>query len=257
MLRFVHLSDTHLSPDPDYTYKNADYPALPGAKALVQAVNALPFTPDFILHTGDAAYDPDPAAYPVVKSVLGELKAPVYYLAGNHDDGAILIQTMMGQSDLFYAFDSNGVQIICLDSNGGGVTPPAGRITDEQFDWLAEICRVDDPRPLIVAVHHNPLPAGVPWLDDYMSLVNGERLHQALLPLRERLRGVFHGHIHMNTDILRDGILYTSAASSWYQLHAYPDQNETIADRGAEPGFTLVTVTQTQTFMRRHRFPRP
>lgn len=257
MLRFVHLSDTHLSPDPAYTYGDADYPALPGAQALVAAVNALPFTPDFILHTGDAAYHREAAAYEVVRAVMRDLTAPVYYVAGNHDDGTLLMRGLMGRDDLYYTFEANGVQVVCLDSNGDSATPPAGHVSDEQFDWLARVCRPDDPRPLVVAVHHNPLDVGIPWLDDFMGLVNGEALHTALLPLRERLRCVLHGHVHMNIEVLRDGILYASAASSWYQLHAYPGQTDTLADHGAEPGFSVVTVDRAQTFIRRYRFPRP
>jgi hypothetical protein len=30
--------------------------------ALIKAVNDVPFAPDFVLHTGDVAYDPDPEA---------------------------------------------------------------------------------------------------------------------------------------------------------------------------------------------------
>ena len=49
LLRFVHISDTHFNPDPEYIKSYAQYTPLPGAQALVEAVNALPFQPDFIL----------------------------------------------------------------------------------------------------------------------------------------------------------------------------------------------------------------
>jgi hypothetical protein len=87
-----------------------------------------------------------------------------------------------------------------------------------------------------------------------MALQNGERLHAILLKAHARLRGVFFGHIHQNVDIYRDGILYSSVLSSWYQLHSYPGQEKTNVDVAAEPGFNIVTVTSTQTFIRRHRF---
>jgi Icc protein len=261
LLRFVHLSDTHLSPDPNYGAGRHGSPhsSRAGAEALVRAVNALPFRPDFILHTGDVVYDPDPAAYAVAQTVLGALQAPVYYVAGNHDHGPTLQATLGGivapAASYYYEREINGLQLLVLDSNGPA-EPPRGYIPDEQLDWLRERTSAVDARPLIVAVHHHLLPVNVPWLDGTMRTTNGEAVHAALLPARERLRGVFFGHVHQPLEMLRDGILYASAASSWCQFHAYPDQAEdtTLADSNSRPGFSIVTVTRQQTYLRRCQF---
>jgi 3',5'-cyclic-AMP phosphodiesterase len=263
LLRFVHISDTHISPDPDYTYNDGNIPlSMPGAQALVQQVNALPFTPDFVLHTGDIAYDPDTAAYHMARAILGQIKFPIYYLTGNHDDASALQRIMLDKPNpkapFHYEFEVNGVQIICLDTQSAvkqqGIKEPAGWLDDGQLAWLEALCAAHDERPLVVALHHNPLKVGIPWFDDYMALQNGEALHARLLKARERLRGVFFGHIHQNVDLYRDGILYSSVLSSWYQLHSYPDQVKTNVDVAAEPGFNVVTVARDQTFIRRHRF---
>lgn len=260
LLRFVHLSDTHLSVDPDYGQGWAPYHPRRGAEALVEQVNALPFAPDFVLHTGDVAAAPDAAAYRLARDLLGRIRFPVCYLAGNHDDAAMLQRELLGTehpaSPFDCEFEVNGVQIVCVDSNGPA-EPPAGSVRPAQLARLADLCARADPRPLVVALHHNALPVGIPWLDDYMGLTNGEALHRALLPARHRLRGVFFGHIHQNTQTLRDGILYASAPSSWYQIHAWPGQTETVRDPGAEPGFNIVTITARQTFIRSHRYPLP
>ena len=140
-LRFVHLSDTHINPDMNYIKDYAQVTPLLGAKALVQAVNALPFTPDFILHTGDVAYEPVPEVYPAVKALLADLKAPVYYLAGNHDDAKTMQQVLLGRADnsvrdyLYYDFEAKGVHVVCLDSNGPhNPVNPSGFVSDEQLD---------------------------------------------------------------------------------------------------------------------------
>jgi Icc protein len=263
LLRFVHISDTHICQDPDYTYKDGGIPlSMPGSKALVAQVNALPFTPDFVLHTGDVTYDPDEAAYHTAREILGQIKFPTHYLTGNHDDPLALQRIMLNkqnpQAPFHYEFEVNGAQIICLDTQSAvkarGIIEPAGWIDDGQLAWLEGLCSARDERPLIVALHHNPLKVGIPWFDDYMALQNGEALHAILLKAGARLRGVFFGHIHQNVDIYRDGILYISALSSWYQLHSYPGQEKTKVDVAAEPGFNVVTVTGMQTFIRRHRF---
>jgi hypothetical protein len=87
-----------------------------------------------------------------------------------------------------------------------------------------------------------------------MRITNGEALHQVLLQGKERLRGVFFGHVHQSISMYRDGILYTSALSSWSQYHAWPGQVETVRDEGAEPGFNVVSLTHDQTYIRPYRF---
>jgi Icc protein len=262
ILRFVHISDTHISPNPDYGHPHTPYNTRQGAEALVQQLKALPFKPDFILHTGDVAYDPDPTAYDTALAVLGELPYPIYYVGGNHDYPSELQRIMLGREDVtptfHYSFEVNGVQVAVLDSDGHE-DPPRGIVTPEQITWLEGLCAAEDERPLIVAVHHNVLPVGIPWLDDYMILKNGEEVHRALLPARHRLRGVFFGHVHQNIDIYRDGILYSSTLSSWNQFHAWPDQVDTIPDADADPGFSVVTLTRDTTYIRRcrYRFQQP
>lgn len=259
ILRFVHISDTHISSNPDYGREHwqVGHTARQGAQALVKQLNSLPFEPDFILHTGDVAFDPDPNAYESAHEILSAIRYPVYYLAGNHDYPAELQRRMTKRDEIVspfhYTFEVNGVQIVCLDSNGPA-EPPRGYVTDEQVAWLESICSTPDSRPLVVAVHHNILPVGIPWLDEFMRTTNGEAVHQALLPARDRLRGVFFGHVHQNLDMYRDGILYTSVNSSWVQFHAWPEQDKTIEDIDADPGFSIVALTANQTYIRRCRF---
>ncbi len=260
LLRFVHISDTHISPDPEYARDWAPYHPNRGAEALVEQISALPFAPDFVLHTGDVAAAPDPAAYRLARELLGRIPYPVRYLAGNHDDAVMLQRELLGVEQPASPFDCvlevNGVQVVCLDSCGPA-EPPAGSLRSAQLARLSDLCASADPRPLVVAVHHNVLPTGIPWLDGYMGLTNGAALHRALLPARHRLRGVFFGHIHQNTQTVRDGILYASVLSPWYQIHAWPGQTDTVRELDAEPGFNVVTITAEQTFIRQHRYAPP
>lgn len=256
LLTFVHITDTHISHDPRYNLDGLSHTPLFGAKALVKRLNALPFTPDFVLHTGDVCYDPDPAAYEAARDVFSALKHPIYYLTGNHDDPAALQRVLAGrdpQERYDLDFEVNGVQIVTFDSKHP-TEDVRGSVSEAQLARLDAIARADDPRPLVIAVHHNVLQLGIAWWDNYMSMVNGEAFHRALLPARHRLRGVFHGHVHQATQTYRDGVLYASALSSWYQLQTVPGQTETAEDRTSLPGFNVVTVTRSQTFVRAHTY---
>ena len=245
LLHFVHVSDTHIHPDPAYGLENAGKSALAGARALVERLNNLPFSPSFILHTGDVAADPLPGIDEAVRSVLAGLKHPIRFLGGNHDPEHFPREQ---------EFELNGVHFVCIDSNGPA-EPPRGFVPESELSRLRRVCASDDERPLVIATHHNVLPVGAPWYDDFMRMTNGEEFHRALLPARERIRGVFFGHVHQDIETLRDGILYSAVSSSWCQFHTWPGQPLTVHDREAQPGFNVVTISKDQTTIRRHRFP--
>jgi Icc protein len=257
LLTFVHISDTHISPDSDYGVQGGVPAANATAEALVRELRRLPFEPDFVLHTGDVIYDPVTEAYEYARAILGQIPFPVYYVAGNHDDADGLQRVLLGRAEpqvpFCYEVNRNGVQGVVLDSNGPA-EPPRGNLVREQLAWLAQTCDPADPRPLWVGVHHNILAVGSAWLDEYMRTTNGDELHQALLPLRGRLRGVFYGHVHQSLTTVRDGILYTSAPSAWVVFRAWPGSSETVREPFPEPGFNVVTITAEQTFVRRWSF---
>lgn len=260
---FVHISDTHLHHDPAYTGDLTDILPRPGVETMIQQINELPFHIDFVLHTGDIMTDPEKDAhYAVAQEVLGALRHPVYYLAGNHDRAESIQRVLMGRSEaeivphLDYEFEVNGVQFLCLDSSIPDPEIHYGQLADSQLDWLDVRVRADDPRPLVVAVHHHALPLAAPWLDRIV-MNNGEQFHAILCQARNRLRGVFYGHIHESTVTVRDGISYYSVLSGWFQTRTWYDQTEPFREPLYYPGFNVVTLTERDTFVRYYRVKMP
>jgi Icc protein len=251
LVRFVHLSDTHISHDPADGAGRAPYTPAENARRLVAAINALPFTPDFILHTGDVAYDPTPERYELARAIFAPLRAPIRYLPGNHDDTAMMQRLLMGREPIIPyddTFEIQGVQFILVDSHQPvDVDMPYSRLNDAQLARLEALCSAHDTRPLVVATHHNVLPNGSPWWDGYMRMQNGEAFHRALLPARQRLLGVLHGHVHQHVQMVREGITYISSAAAWMSLEGYPDQAETGFDTAALPGFNVISIARTDT----------
>lgn len=273
LVRFIHLSDTHLLrpgriPDyreipPEYLHFASQVLALPydsaaALRALVAAVNALPFKPDFTLHTGDVAgYVGAPEDYESFRELLADLPTPVIYAPGNHDDSAALQRFLLGQAPAQpydHAHTINGVQLVCLDSSLPDAH--AGRLSAAQLDWLAAQLAPDDNRPLLVALHHHPLPLGATWLDS-LILDSGEGLHAVLTRASNRPRAVLYGHIHAHTVTVRDGVLYASAPSAWCQFRAWPSDAPPALLDGAAPGFNLVTVYSDRIAVLHHRLPLP
>ncbi len=258
LLTFVHLTDTHIQPTADLNTNTAHPPANVRAMQAVAQINALPHPVDFVLHTGDVLHDPTVQQdYAAAAAIFAPLKAPIYYLSGNHDVADMLQTGLLGQKvnpllpGQHFDLDYQGVQVIGLDSSLPRT--PHGHIGAEQMAWFETVCRVDDPRPLLVAVHHHVLPIGVPWFDT-MVIDDGVRLHDALVARRARLRGVFHGHIHQDFVTQRDGVTYQSARSTWYQVRTWHGQADMLRDDDPMPGFNLVTMTTRDTFVRSLRF---
>lgn len=252
-LTFIHLSDTHLHTDPAFKGKISPYSFLEGTKALIEAIKALPVKIDFILHTGDVMNDPETHAdYQVVNDLLSQLKLPVYYVPGNHDNPEGIRQTLGVFPRSYYDFEINGVQVIALDSRIADSA--AGVIAADQLTWLENLCTAMDDRPLIVALHHHPIPLYVPWMDE-MILTNGDAVHQTLLKAKHRLRCVLFGHIHHQICLIRDGINYISAAGVPEQITTWNGQADLVADKAQMPGFNLVTITGQDTLVRSYRVP--
>lgn len=256
-LTFVHISDSHLATDPAWSGPLTDILPRPGAEALVREIESLPIPIDFVLHTGDVHSDPEcEADYQQAAALFGRLPMPVYFLPGNHDRGDWLQRALSGCDEpaphADQEFETGGVQFLLLDSSAPELDQHYGWLEAEQLDWLARRCAADDERPLVVAVHHNPLSLVVPWLEGIV-LRNGEALHDALLPARERLRCVLYGHVHESVLTLRDGIAYQSVRSSWFQTQTWHGQEQPFHEPLHWPGYNLVTLTARDTFVRHCR----
>jgi hypothetical protein len=87
--------------------------------------------------------------------------------------------------------------------------------------------------------------------------LNGEAFHQALLPARDRLRGVFFGHVHQPMQMMRDGIVYVSTASTFSQFAAWPEALEPGLDPDYLPGYNFIHLLPQQTIVHHHTFARP
>jgi 3',5'-cyclic-AMP phosphodiesterase len=262
LLTFVHISDTHLHLDPNFVPDIIHFNSRTPVQKLIEAVNALPMKIDFVMHTGDVADRPEtPEHYHLARDILKQIRYPVLYCPGNHDTVADFQAHFLGKAphEIQVRYDGeyqmNGVQVVMLDSH----LPPdvqghSGYLTPEQLDWLDAICRADDKRPLVVGVHHHPLPLEAPWLDR-LVLKNGIALHNTLLKAKHRLRGVFYGHIHESVVTVREGISYYSVPSGWFQSQTWYAAEAPADAAMLEPGFNLVTLTETDTFVRSIRIP--
>jgi Icc protein len=262
MVCFIHISDTHIAAD--QAFANYGHRPYDNLQRLIEVINALPFDYDFVLHTGDVAEYGAQQDYEQAKTLLGGLHPPIHYLVGNHDHAIPMQRVLLGDDEpkprLDYAFELGGVQFVMLDSTGP--IDPGGLLTAPQLEWLRGYCTPKGP-PLVVALHHLPFELGVRWLDTptfsaaSMLLENPADLVQTLLPARERLRGVFFGHIHRSVQMFHDGILFSSAPSTFGEIKTWPGLLKPSSAPEEAPGYCVVTVDEHATKIQQYTFSRP
>lgn len=239
--------------------------ALTYGQRLVDTINALPIKPDFIMHSGDVVDDPQADAFSLAAKTLSRLEIPLYFVNGNHDSRSGIrkyfsiegVEWLSQDPTLFsYAFEMKGYRFLILDARGPKTIDPQGQFSQEQFEILnAEI--ESGELPLVIFLHYPILAMDSPWMDRNMRVTNGEQVHQMLLAARDRLRAVFHGHVHQSMQTLRDGIVYIAVDSGLNQFSAWP-LDQTVGHRPlALPGFNFVHLMPDQTIIHQHTFPQP
>src|SRR6266404_12989 len=80
-LNFVQISDSHIGFN-----KPANTDVVGTFRETIMRINALPKTPEFLLHTGDLTHLSDPAQFDTLGQVLKECRTKdVFYVPGEHD----------------------------------------------------------------------------------------------------------------------------------------------------------------------------
>lgn len=195
-MRLLQISDPHLLADPEACYRGRR-PSRHLAEALRQGA-ALDPPPDLLLISGDLCQDESWGGYARLRQLLKPWPTPVALLSGNHDHPQLLRAALGRRAVLSPALlELGGCRLALLDSHQAG--RDGGALGQRQLHWLAAALRrwaADAPRPLLVAVHHPPVPIGDPNLDA-IALEDGAELLALLRPIPS-LVGVVFGHVHQH-----------------------------------------------------------
>ncbi len=262
MLTFLHISDTHISADPEYRPHWLDKPiAHPnrGVESLLGAIDGLSFPVDFILHTGDICAEPEEENYHLARELLDRLEQPMYLLPGNHDSPQ-MARDILSDGERRQVLDDdhyiiNGYHLISIEGGGMG-DPVFPTVPEEQIDNFAALLSRAQGGPILAAAHFPFVRTGVPWIDDCARIQNGERLHELLAARREQVVGVFFGHIHQVVNSFCDGISYNCCPSTWFNFTGYPGMEAADADLETPGGFNLVMIRDNRCFVRFYGLPR-
>jgi Icc protein len=217
---FVQISDSHIG------FSRPENPDVLGTfRKTIEAVNALPQQPAFVVHTGDVTHLSKPEQFDSAKQVLSTLKAPVIVLPGEHD----VIGSSKSYFDAFarsdapngwFSFDQGGIHFLSLVNVFNFEVD--GKLGAQQLDFAEKDLAGQKKSTPIVVFGHVPLYALYPqwgWTTE-----DGARVLAALR--RFDAVTVLNGHIHQIIQHTEGNIRFATAAAT-----AYPQPAPGTADK--------------------------
>jgi 3',5'-cyclic AMP phosphodiesterase CpdA len=221
-LLIAQLSDAHVGTGRDFLGGRMDTTA--ALRRAVLHVAALRPAPDLVLLTGDLTERGRPEEYAVVLDALTPLRMPVYAVPGNHDDAIAAREALRAcmpvapdapAGTCCYHVTHGGLHLVALDT----VVPrrPHGALAASQLDWLAgvlDLCRGD---PVLLFMHHPPLPTGLEAMDA-CSLLSGSDALASAIRVHGGVQGVLCGHLHRPVQMTFGGAPLHVAPSVAHQI---------------------------------------
>lgn len=229
-LRVVQISDSHLFAGTDgqlLGLRTED-----SLRLVLEKVRREQPHIDVVLATGDISQDASVDAYTRFHAHMAGLGAPSYWLQGNHDVTAPMLQTLGGHAHLSPCVVVAGNwRIIMLNSSVEHQVP--GKFTAAELAFLAQALEDSREHHVMVCLHHHPVPMGCKWLDTQVVRNAGEFL--GVVDRFSHIRAIVWGHVHQASDTLRNGVRMLSAPSTCVQFKPFSD--DFAIDEDLNPGY--------------------
>jgi hypothetical protein len=207
---FVQISDSHMG-----FSKPANTDVTATLRAAIGKINALPRTPDFIVHTGDLTHSSKPEEFDTLDQAMREAKAKqVFYVPGEHDnsvDDGKLYRERYGKGSKgsgWYSFDHKGIHFAGLVNSAA--LEGMGKLGAEQLAWLeADLKGRSSSTPLVLFAH-------LPLWAVYPEWGWGTRDAEQALGFTKRFGSVtvLNGHIHQVMQKVEGNVAFHTAMST-------------------------------------------
>lgn len=253
MLKFIHLTDTHLV-SPGRTLYGVDPRAR--LRQAVDSINAEHGDAAFVVVTGDLAHWGEAPAYRTLAEEFSRLAMPVRAMIGNHDDRRSFLATFDSTpttSDGYvqFALTAGGIRHVALDSNEPGVS--WGVFCERRAQWLADELAATGEQPVHLFIHHPPFAVGIGAMDR-IALRDPTHLIDAIAPHRARLRHLFFGHLHRPLAGSWRGIPVSTVRGTNHQVALHLSDSERVPGSHEPPQYAVVLADDVQTIVHMHDF---
>lgn len=254
MLKFIHLTDTHLVPakqalwglDPAWRLRRA-----------VQSINRHHADAEFCVVTGDLTHYGQREAYVALAEELSQLVVPCLHILGNHDHRATFC-SIFGDASV----DTNGFvqfvrsagelgRCVFLDTNEPGVHH--GVFCEKRAEWLRARLSENTGDKVTLFMHHPPFNVELPSMDQY-SLLDPSHFRRAIDGHESRIRHIFFGHVHRPICGAWRGISFSTLRGTNHQVALDFDAKTLIRGSHEPPQYGVVFMDLERLIVHMHDY---
>ncbi|MFT8318630.1 MAG: metallophosphoesterase [Sporolactobacillus sp.] len=246
-IRFVHLSDIHLTPARNKNIYGMTIDRTKKFHKIFEDILRRQIKPHFFVISGDLIHEGTADDYRELKKLIEEkedlLGVPGFVCLGNHDDRPAFWQGYKNQTEdprreYYYSVMLGDLRLIVLDSKSEG--REEGELSDQQLNWLGEQLNHPAPMGTIIVLHH-PLQSAPLHFMRYSILQNTAQL----IPLLENkgVLAVLSGHIHFYASYPVAGILNSVVSAVSYGIDCTDKRVHKFMD---DSGYQIVSIKDGQ-----------
>lgn len=213
-MRILQINDLHVAREGEDSY-GVDV----RANFLNMVKRLQPLDADLLVINGDLCYrDGELEIYEWIKDKLNTIHVPLAFTSGNHDDPEMMAEVFelngeFKEGELYYKRSIKGHTCLFLDTTHR-------KVSSSQLDWLEE--ELDKASgQVFLFMHHPPLLAGVPYMDNNHALINRNEV-QDLIHSFEGEVFVFTGHYHVDKIVQQKNMTVFITPACFFQI----DQHE-------------------------------
>lgn len=202
----AQISDLHIKRPGELAYGRVD--TATALSRCVEELNRFLPRPDLVVISGDLADTPTPDEYNHLKTLLAPLQIPFVAIPGNHDNRAMIRNTLPDQpyaqatDALNLAIPVGELDILMLDSCVPGSSH--GELDADTLTWLDATLGASTNRPALLLLHHPPFVTGIGHMD-VQNLRNADDL-AGIVRRHQRVRLISAGHVHRATMTMFAGV---------------------------------------------------
>ncbi len=232
-MRIAHLTDLHIGEEGEKPFEVNVRAHFLRVLAAIRAlrVDRIIITGDLCLRSGERHI------YEWIKAQLALLEIPYDVISGNHDTPALLAQAFdleahVENDALYFSKMMEQLPALFLDT-----TP--GELSANQQAWLRNQLSASD-REALVFMHHPPLAANVPYMDNNYPLQNRQAV-QAIFFAHPHPITVFCGHYHVEKTIRQQNLTVYITPATYFQIDQF--QADFAVDH-QRPGFRIIDLAE-------------
>lgn len=211
-LNVLQLTDPHLMASADGALLGVN--TRDSLAAVIDEVLRNHGQPDLILATGDLTQDASPEAYRYFAEQLTAFDCPSLWIAGNHDDSALLSSIAAESGSDQKQWIQGGWQFVMLDSSVHSKV--YGELSADELSFLDRALSEQPEMPAVVSLHHHPVDIGSDWMEK-IGLKNRDAFWQ-VIDRHPQVRVVLWGHIHQELEQQRNGACLLATPSTCIQF---------------------------------------